>query len=145
MPFFQSVAVRLGVQNISENMGIDPETAGWLGAVASLATALLTADLHGHLAGEAIAQGLHHATAHGVSHVAGSAVAHGTSQIAGDAVAHGTSQVAGHAVANNQALVFGSTWAETYADRAASYASNGNPGLAEYWAKSALEAERNGY
>lgn len=68
MPFFQSMGVRFGVQNILENCGVDKETAGWVAAGASLTTALVTADLHGHLAGEAVAHGVHHGASHVASH-----------------------------------------------------------------------------
>lgn len=92
MPFFQSMAVRFGVKSFLENCGIDEEAAGWLAAGASLTTALVTADLHGHLAGEAVAHGVHHATGHVVSHGASHAVSHGTSH----AVSHGSAHVVSH-------------------------------------------------
>lgn len=90
MPFFQSMAVRFGVKSFLENSGVDPEAAGWIAAGASLVTAVATADIHGHIAGEAVAHGVHHATGHVVSH--------GTSHI----TSHGANHMAGHHAADLQ-------------------------------------------
>lgn len=100
MPFFQSMAVRFGVKSFLENCGIDEEAAGWLAAGASLATAVVTADLHGHIAGEAVAHGVHHATGHAVSHATSHAVSHGSNH----ATSHLVSQNHGSLMRNGSAM-----------------------------------------
>jgi len=99
MPFLQSMAVRFGVKSLLENCGVDEESAGWLAAGASLATALLTADLHGHIAGEAVAQGVHHAAGHAVlSHGSNHVVSSGFSHVVSNGSSHVVGQSTDHIV-----------------------------------------------
>lgn len=101
MPFFQSMAVRFGVKSLLENCGVDEESAGWLAAGASLATALVTADLHGHIAGEAVAQGVHHAAGHAVlSHGSNHVVSHGLNHVVSNSSSHIVGQSTDHVLHN---------------------------------------------
>ena len=100
MPFFQSMAVRFGVKNLLESYGIDEETAGWVAAGASLVTAVVSADLHGHLAGEAASHAISHAGGHIASHGASHVVSHGTSHVVSHGTSHAVSHGTGHAVSH---------------------------------------------
>jgi hypothetical protein len=100
--FFQSAAVRLGVQKSLEALDVDAETAGWIGAAASLGTAIVTADPHGFIAGEAAS----HIASHGASHIASHGASHTASHLTGH-TAHQTSHLFASSASDGSQLRLG--------------------------------------